>query len=131
MPVAAGVNEAGLKAVVAFLAAFPERWDQMIQFGRRPGMASYCFASLTCWLAGENIDELLEVDRRAGSPLGTTVYQIAAWLLGLTATEATWIFRYQTTEAGYHPTPEEFCRRITAVTGVELDAGWIAAETGR
>lgn len=126
MPVAAGVNEAGLQAVVVFLAFFPERWDQTVPCGRYRGMSTYCFATLTCWLAGENIDELLDVDHRAGSPLGTTVYQIAAWLLGLTATEASWIFRYQTTEAGYHPTPEEFCRRITAVTGVEFDLGWIA-----
>lgn len=118
MPVAAGVNEAGLQAVVVFLAFFPERWDQTVPCGRYRGMSTYCFATLTCWLAGENVDDLAEAAVFAGLPAGDGIYRTAARLLGLTDTQAARIFRYTQTPAGEHPTLLEFCTRITAETGV-------------
>lgn len=113
MPVATGVNEQGLRAVVVFLDFFPERWDQ-----DRPG---FCFASLTCWLAGLDLDELIEAARRSHSPFNTLILDHAAQLLGLSQIQAGRIFGYRQTPDGYHPTVEEFCERITEVTGVTFD----------
>lgn len=123
MPVVTGVNEAGIRAVVAFLAFFPERWDQTIVFGKHRGMTTYCFATLTCWLACQDLDELIDYDRRRGNRLGDSIYQRAAELLGLNTAQAARIFRYDRCEGGAHPTLAEFCRRITAETGVTFDAG--------
>lgn len=123
MPVAAGVNEAGVRAVMAFLAFFPERWDQTVAFGRHRGMTTYCFATLTCWLAGEDIDALVDDDRRLGNPPGDSVYRRAGELLGLDSRQAARIFRFDQTESGAHPSLAEFCRRVTAETGVSFDAG--------
>ncbi len=126
MPTKTGVNEAGIRAVVTFLAFFPERWDQTVVHGRHRGMTTYCFATLTCWLAGEDIDDLIEADRAAGNPLGDRIYRRAAELLGLSDGQAARIFRYGVTDAGEHPTLKEFCRRIASVTGVVVDPGRIS-----
>jgi len=117
MPVATGVNEAGLRAVVMFLDFFPERWDQ-----DRPG---HCFASLTCWLAGEDLDDLMDAAVFAGLSPQYGIRRVAARLLGLDEDQARQILDYRVTDAGYHPTVEELCRRITEVTGVEVDPGRI------
>ncbi len=109
-----GVNEAGLRAVVAQIELDPTAWNQEVYIGssqQDPRRVAYCFAAWTCLLAGYDVEG--EAQR------GYTIPRIAEGLLGLTRREANQLF-FWGTGVDEPPTVEQLKTRLTEITGISF-----------
>lgn len=107
------VDEARLRAVLAYIEAHPESWNQ----GEWACGTSGCLAGWTVAL-----DRELEIRHVAVTYHGSQVEETARKLLRLDPSQAAWLFYFTSVEGDdgepRRPTFEEFCARVEQVTGV-------------
>lgn len=110
-----GVNEPGIRTVMAEIEARPQHWSQRSYMTFNECGTVYCMAAWTCLLAGLDVAQLL-----AGPDGCCAVYHTAKRILGLSDDQAEGIFLYEEDEWGEHPSLAQFKTRVTRFTGVSL-----------
>lgn len=110
-PPSSTINATAIRRVVAAIEAQPTRWDQGRYLGSGTAGSVLCFAGWTCFLAGYNVEQMLQADPRCGR----IVLRTARTLLGLSPSQAGALFSDRAL------TLTQFKTVITAVTGVTFD----------